>query len=112
MGLFLTPGAFDSVQDFVALVDSGSNLLFASKTRSVRKIADDAPILEMQFRREIKLGRHNLETSNNPGGSEHAERFPERTVLTRFITPENASDSGEKAIPVGISRLCVGEGAE
>jgi hypothetical protein len=62
MGLFLTLRAFDSVQDFVALVDSGSNLLFASKTRSVRKIADDASILEMQLRREIELDRHTTKT--------------------------------------------------
>src|SRR5215471_15397873 len=50
------------VQNFIALVDSRSNLLLARKAHRVVKVADDPPILEMQLRREIKLNRHAAET--------------------------------------------------
>jgi hypothetical protein len=49
MGAFVALRAFHSVQDFVALIDSWSNLLLASETHRVAEIADDAPILEMQL---------------------------------------------------------------
>src|SRR5262249_44219614 len=57
------------VQDFIALVDSGSSLLFARKAHRVVEVADDPTILEMQFRREIKLSRHAAETPGCVGGS-------------------------------------------
>ena len=69
MGLFLALRAFDPVQDFVSLIDSWPNLLLASKASRVVEVADDAPILEMQLRREIKLGRHTAETSSAASGS-------------------------------------------
>jgi len=80
MGVFRALRAFHSVQDFVALVDSWSNLLLASKVRRVVEIANDVPILEMQLRREIKLGRHTRETSSCASGSD--ERLTIRTCLT------------------------------
>jgi hypothetical protein len=43
------------VQNFVALVDSWSSLLLASKADPVVEVADDAPIPEMELWREIKL---------------------------------------------------------
>jgi hypothetical protein len=71
MGLFSGPRELHLMQDFVALVDSRSCLLFAREARRVVEVADDPPILEMQFRREIKFNRHAAET---PGRS---RRFPE-----------------------------------
>jgi len=68
MGLFLALRAFDPVQDFVSLIDSWPNLLLASKASRVVEVADDAPILEMQLRREIKLGRHISEMSSGAQG--------------------------------------------
>lgn len=68
MGLFLALRAFDPVQDFVSLIDSWPNLLLASKASRVVEVADDAPIFEMQLRREIKLGRHTSETSSGAQG--------------------------------------------
>lgn len=68
MGLFLALRAFDPVQDFVSLIDSWPNLLLASKASRVVEVADDAPIFEMQLRREIKLGRHIPETSSGAQG--------------------------------------------
>ena len=68
MCLFLALRAFDPVQDFVSLIDSWPNLLLASKASRVVEVADDAPILEMQLRREIKLGRHISETSSGAQG--------------------------------------------
>jgi hypothetical protein len=62
MGLFVALRALYPVQNFVALVDSWSSLLFASKADRVVEVADDAPIPEMQLRREIKLNRHAAET--------------------------------------------------
>ena len=70
MSVFFALSAFHFVQDFVSLVDPRSNLLFTSKTRSVVEIADDASILEMQLRREVKLGRHTAETSSAASGSD------------------------------------------
>jgi hypothetical protein len=64
MGIFLAPRPFHSVQDFVALVDPRPNLLFSSKAGRVLEIADDPPILEVQLRREVKLGCHTAETSS------------------------------------------------
>lgn len=40
------------------------------------EIPDDAPILEMQFRREIELNQHVAETSDIAGGSERAGKPP------------------------------------
>ena len=68
MGLFLALRAFDPVQDFVSLIDSWPNLLLASKASRVVEVADDAPIFEMQLRREVKLGRHISETSSGAQG--------------------------------------------
>jgi hypothetical protein len=45
MGVFRALRAFHSVQDFVALVDSRSNLLLASKVRRVVEIANERPSL-------------------------------------------------------------------
>jgi hypothetical protein len=53
MGFFSALRVFHLVQDFIALVDSRSSLLLARKARGVVEVADDAPVLEMQFRREI-----------------------------------------------------------
>jgi hypothetical protein len=63
MGLFAAFGALHFVQNLVALIDSGSSLLFASKGLGVFEITDDAPIPEMQFWRKIKLGRHDAENA-------------------------------------------------
>jgi hypothetical protein len=56
MGLFFALRALHPVQNFIALVDSRSSLLLASKARRVVEVADDAPILErlyQKFRRKI-----------------------------------------------------------
>jgi hypothetical protein len=68
MGLFLALCAFHLVQDFVALIDAWPNLLLAGKARRVVEVADDAPIFEKRFRREIKLGRHTSETPSGADG--------------------------------------------
>jgi hypothetical protein len=62
MGLLSGLRELHLVQDFVALVDSWSSLLFARKARRIVEVADNPPILEMQLRREIKLDRHAAET--------------------------------------------------
>ena len=64
MGGFLIFSPFHLVQDLVSLVDPRANLLLPSKARRVFEIPDDAPILEMQFRREIELNQHVAETSD------------------------------------------------
>jgi hypothetical protein len=61
MGLFVAFGALHFVQNLIALIDSRSSLLFSSKGLSVFKIADDTTILEMQFWRKMKIGRHSAE---------------------------------------------------
>jgi hypothetical protein len=81
VGVFLALRAFHSVQDFVALIDSWSNLLLASEAHRVVKIADNAPILEMQLRREIKLGRHTAETSNCASGSDERLDHPNTSPM-------------------------------
>jgi len=58
MGLFIALGTLYLVQDFIALVHSRSSFLLASKADRVLEIADDAPIPEMELRREIKLNHH------------------------------------------------------
>src|ERR1700716_2423095 len=58
---FLAVCALNLVQDLVTLVDSWSTLLLASEARRVLEVADDAPILEMQLGREIKLDGHTAE---------------------------------------------------
>ena len=76
MGGFLIFSPFHLVQDLVSLVDPRANLLLPSKARRVFEIPDDAPILEMQFRREIELNQHVAETSDIAGGSERAGKPP------------------------------------
>src|SRR5262249_2560496 len=61
VGLFSALRVLHLVQDFIALVDPRSNLLLARKARRVVEVADDSTILEMQFRRKIKLNRHAAE---------------------------------------------------
>jgi hypothetical protein len=78
MGLFFALRALHPVQNFIALVDSRSSLLLASKARRVVEVADDAPILEMQLRCEIKLSRHAAETPGCTRSS--AERLRPRIV--------------------------------
>jgi hypothetical protein len=69
MGLFVALRALHFVQNLVALIDPRSSLLLAGKGRSIVEVADDAPILEMQFRREIKLSCHDAETPGCYKGS-------------------------------------------
>src|SRR5215471_9890116 len=69
VGLFAALRVLHPVQDFIALVDPRSNLLLARKARGVVEVADDPAILEMQFRREIKLNRHAAETPGCARGS-------------------------------------------
>src|SRR5437667_8371503 len=89
MGLFVALRALYPVQNFVALVDSWSSLLLASKADRVVEAADDAPIPEMQFRREIKLNRHAAET---PGC---ARGFAEKSTAWHFQWPT-----------MGLNRTC------
>jgi hypothetical protein len=63
MGLFVALSTLHFVQNFVALIDSRSSLLFASKRLRVFEIPNDPPILEMQFWRKIKLGRYGAENA-------------------------------------------------
>src|SRR5262249_50296018 len=69
VGLFSALRVLHPVQDFIALVDSRSSLLFARKAHRVVEVADDPAILEMQLRREIKLNRHAAETPGCTRGS-------------------------------------------
>jgi hypothetical protein len=55
MGFFPARGALHAVQYFIAPVDTWSSFLLASKTRRVIEVANDAPILQMELGREIKL---------------------------------------------------------
>jgi hypothetical protein len=61
MCLFFAVGVLDLMQDFIALIDAGSNFLLAREAHGVVEVTDDAPILEMQLGREIKLDRHAVE---------------------------------------------------
>jgi hypothetical protein len=54
------------VQNFVALVDSWSRLLLASKADPVIEVADDAHIPEMELWLEIKLNRHARKRQRRP----------------------------------------------
>ena len=76
MGGFLIFSTFYLVQNLVSLVDPRANLLLPSKARRFFEIPDDAPILEMQFRREIELNQHIAETSDIAGGSERPGKPP------------------------------------
>jgi hypothetical protein len=61
MGLFVALSTLHFVQNFVALIDSRSSFLFASKLLRVFEIPNDPPILEMQFWREnARLATHNF----------------------------------------------------
>jgi hypothetical protein len=86
MGGFLIFSPFYLVQDLVSLVDPRANLLLPSKARRVFEIPDDAPILEMQFRREIELNQHVAETSDIAGGSERAAKPPGSARPAIFAT--------------------------
>jgi hypothetical protein len=66
MGVFVALRALYPVQNFVALVDSWSSLLLASKADRVVEVADDAPIPEMELWREIKLNRHARKRQGRP----------------------------------------------
>ena len=79
MRLFSALRLLHPVQDFIALVDSWSSLLLARKVRRIVEVADDPTILEMQFRREIKLNRHAAETPGRARGSR--EKIVGRTSL-------------------------------
>jgi hypothetical protein len=81
MGLFIALGTFYPVQDFIALVHSRSSLLLATKADRVLEIADDAPIPEMELRREIKLNRHAGRTPVSARGS--AERLVDHGISIR-----------------------------
>ena len=72
MGGFTILGAFDLVQDLVALVDPRADLLLPGKARRVVQVPDDASILQVQFRGEIELDRHAAKTPDIAGGSEGA----------------------------------------
>jgi hypothetical protein len=66
-GAFVALRALYPVQNFVALVDSWSSLLLASKADPVVEVADDAPIpAEMELWREIKLNRHARKRQGRP----------------------------------------------
>ena len=64
MGFFPALGALHAVQYFIAPVDTWSSLLLASKTRRVIEVANDAPILQVELRREIKLDHRAEKTTN------------------------------------------------
>src|SRR5262249_56389858 len=69
VALFWALRVLNPVQNFIALVDSRSSLLFARKAHRVVEVADDPTILEVQFRREIKRNRHAAETPGCTRGS-------------------------------------------
>jgi hypothetical protein len=58
VGLLLGLRALHRVQHLVALVDSGTHLLLASKANGILKIADDPTVSEMQFRCEVEIRSH------------------------------------------------------
>jgi hypothetical protein len=64
MGFFPALGALHAVQYFIAPVDTWSSFLLASKTRRVIEVANDAPILQMELGREIKLDHRAEKTTN------------------------------------------------
>src|SRR5947209_5551892 len=58
VGLLLSLRALDRVQHLVALVDSGTRLLLASKANGILKITDDPTVPEVQLRCEVELMYH------------------------------------------------------
>jgi hypothetical protein len=94
--LFFALRVLHLVQDFIALVDPRPGFLFARKARRVIEVADDPPILEMQFGREIKLDRHAAETPARAGGSREKLPASEESILARMVRPaSNISEFAE-----------------
>jgi hypothetical protein len=100
MGLFFALRELDLMQDFIALIDSGSEFLLARKAHGVVEVAYDASILEMQLGREIKLSRHAA------GNASLCQMFPELLAHNRkrastrqfamgFCIKEKSPDSQE-----------------
>jgi hypothetical protein len=51
-------GALHGMQDLVALIDAGTQLLLAREADGVVEMANDASVLEVQLRREVKCECH------------------------------------------------------
>jgi hypothetical protein len=117
MGLFFALRALHPVQDFIALVDSWSSLLLASEVRRVVEVTDDAPIFEMQLRREIELSRHAAETPGcargsaedcstnyrtSDSGKDICGCYPKADQCSRIVPPDCASPNPEGVLEVPI----------
>src|SRR5947207_2512047 len=63
VGLFLVPRPLQGMQYLVALVDTGTRLLFTHERRSIFDIANDPPVDQPQFRREIEFYCHDRITT-------------------------------------------------
>src|SRR5262249_32350985 len=85
MGFFFALRTLHLVQNFVALIDSRSCLLLASKAQRIFHIAYDPPVFKTQFRREIKLGCHGAGTPSSATSSVVYAGLAEPAVPIRLL---------------------------